>query len=181
MYEFFFECGKRFNNDPYKQQLLQNLALGNGGLIIEEKNKHFLATNKGFFQIPHKFSEKAMESLCEHLWSNDDFEKMEKSIEESKKNWTSIKKKEKMYLFTQYAASLNECLTEKIRVFHLLMVALLIKLVKPRDVAIDNSVFKLINCELLKTETYYKLNYSFDLTATPKSRSCETTLATVDD
>jgi hypothetical protein len=53
VYPFFIECSKYYQDQPYKQRLLQQFAFGRGGsFIIKRKDKNILVTPDGEFVIP---------------------------------------------------------------------------------------------------------------------------------
>jgi hypothetical protein len=58
VYPFFIECSKYYQDQPYKQLLLQQFAFGRGGsFIIKRKDKNILVTPDGEFVIPSLYSE----------------------------------------------------------------------------------------------------------------------------
>ena len=58
VYPFFIECSKYYQDQPYKQRLLQQFAFGRGGsFIIKRKDKNILVTPDGEFVIPSLYSE----------------------------------------------------------------------------------------------------------------------------
>jgi hypothetical protein len=59
VYPFFIECSKYYQDQPYKQRLLQQFAFGRGGsFIIKRKDKNILVTSDdGEFVIPSLYSE----------------------------------------------------------------------------------------------------------------------------
>lgn len=58
MYPFFIECSKYYQDQPYKQLLLQQFAFGRGGsFIVKRKDKDILVTSDGEFIIPSLYSE----------------------------------------------------------------------------------------------------------------------------
>ena len=61
VYPFFIECSKYYEDQPYKQLLLQQFAFGHGGsFIIKRKDKNILVTPDGEFVIPSLYSENAL-------------------------------------------------------------------------------------------------------------------------
>ncbi|MGL5961108.1 MAG: hypothetical protein ACRCZ0_04080 [Cetobacterium sp.] len=61
VYPFFIECSKYYQDQPYKQLLLQQFAFGRGGsFIIKRKDKNILVTPDGEFVIPSLYSENAL-------------------------------------------------------------------------------------------------------------------------
>jgi len=105
------ECSK-YVKEPNKQHILHQLALGRGGLFIKKNNNNILVTSDGFFNIPAHYNEEAHKDLMNKIWKTDDYSKMEETIKTSKLIWGNTKKKDKLYLFTQYAARVAQTLPQ---------------------------------------------------------------------
>lgn len=179
VYPFFIECSK-FYSDPHKQRLLQQFAFGRGGgFIIKRRDKNILVTSDGEFVIPSEYSDESRLELDKKLWKDDDFEKMQQDIKSTRTLWSTTKKKDKLYLFYKYIATMNLSINEKIILCHLITLTLLLKLIKPSDIVYKNFVLEKISDDLLKTDAIKNIDFSYDYSTPVKIK--KTTLEPIED
>jgi len=181
MFPFFIECSKHYQNEPHKQRFLQKLAFGQGIHIIKRKDKNILVTANGEFTIPPSYSDKARKTLADKLWEVNDFTRLGDCIEHLRKTWHTTRKKDKIYLLYKYVASLPLTVSEKKSICNILILALLLKMIKPVDVDYTDSKIKSINKDLLKTETYTQMNFVFDYSIPQNVRTHDFTTTACDD
>jgi len=171
MYPFFIECSKHYKDQPHKQRLLQQFAFGRGGsFIVKRKDKNILVTTEGEFVIPSLYSEDARLELDQKLWKYDDYEKMQEDIKSLRATWSTTKKKDKLYLFYKYIASLDNLkfsTNEKIALCHLITLTLLLKLVKPSDIVYKDFVIQSVNKDLLTGVAIKNIEFSYDYSISP--------------
>ena len=163
-YPFFIECSKRYQNDPYKQKFLQNLAYGHGIHIIKREDKDILVTANGEFVIPTIYSDKACRDLDSMIWEVNDFTRLGDCIKKTRESWQTTRKKDKMSLLYKYVATLPDLSkSQKVDVCNTLVLALLLKMIKPTDIDYrDNSIVS-INKKLFEHETYINLKQDDDV------------------
>jgi SepF-like predicted cell division protein (DUF552 family) len=183
MFPFFIECSKYYTNEPYKQKFLQKLALGHGIHIIKRKDKHILVTPNGEFVIPYTYSDKARNDLAGKLWQVNEFTRLGDRIEETRQTWHTTRKKDKMYLLYKYISSLPDLtFSQKVINSNILILAMLLKIIKPVDIDYKDSKIQGVNDYLLEKETYTQMNFVYDYSIPQRTRSQEITTAyTVDD
>jgi hypothetical protein len=175
MFPFFIECSKYYQKDPYKQKFLQKLAFGHGIHIIKRKDKNILVTANGEFVIPKTYSEKTRIELESKLWQVNEFTKLGECIKETRSTWHTARKKDKMYLIYKYVAALpNMTTSEKMIISNILILALLLKLIKPVDIEYANSKIVNINERLTQKETYTQMNFVYDYSIPHSSKLYET-------
>lgn len=179
VYPFFIECSKYYS-DPHKQKFLRQLAFGKGGgLIINRKDKNILITSDGEFVIPLFYSDEARLELEKKLWKCDDFEKMQEDIKNMRTLWSTTKKKDKLFLFYKYIASLDFSMNEKIVLCNLITLTLLLKIIKPTDVVYKNYVIEHVNEDLFKNEKIKNIEFSYDYSIPLKTK--KTTIETIEE
>jgi hypothetical protein len=185
MFPFFIECSKHYQNEPHKKKFLQKLAFGHGILIIKRKDKSILVTPNGEFVIPSVYSDKARSDLANKLWEVNDFTRLGDCIEETRQTWHTARKKDKIYLLYKYVASLtNITRSQKMVVCNLLILALLLKMIKPTDLDYNGSKIAGVSEDLMKRETYTEMNFTFDYSVPQRTRTRDaftTTTYTVDE
>ena len=163
MFPFFIECSKYYQDEPHKQKFLQKLALGHGIHVIKRKDKSILVAPNGEFVIPTVYSDTARLDLADKLWEVNDFTRLGDCIEDTRQSWHTTRKKDKIYLLYKYVASLpNLTRSEKMGVCNMLILALLLKMIKPADVDYKDSKITGVSKDLMKRETYTQMNFSFD-------------------
>ncbi len=185
VFPFFIECSKYFQDDPYKQKFLQKLAFGYGIHIIKRKDKNILVTPNGEFIIPVMYSDKARDELTDKLWETNDFTRLADCIENTRNTWQTARKKDKIYLLYKYVAAIPDMTPpQKMAISNILVLALLLKMIKPTDLHYKESKVADVNEYLIKHETYTDLNFNYDysIPQTPKHTGVFTTTTyTVDD
>lgn len=182
MFPFFIECSKYYQNEPYKQKFLQKLAFGRGIHIIKRKDKYVLITPNGEFIIPMVYSDQERDILVNKLWEVNDFTRLGDSIQSMRQNWHTTRKKDKIYLLYKYVASLSYMAKpEKIITCHLLILALLLKIIKPSDLDYKNSCIIDMNKDLMEKETYTQMNFEYDYSVSQIKSNDILTTFTIDD
>lgn len=184
MFPFFIECSKHYQDEPHKQKFLQKLAFGRGIHIIKRKDKNILVTANGEFTIPVNYSDKAHKDLAIKLWEVNDFTRLGDCIEDTRRTWHTARKKDKIYLLYKYVAALPDLTrSQKKVVCNTLVLALLLKMIKPVDLEYENSKVVGVNEDLVKRETYTQMNFAFDYSIPQHARTHDftTTTCTVDD
>jgi hypothetical protein len=163
MFPFFLECSKHYQNEPHKHKFLQRLAFGHGILIIKRKDKNILVTGNGEFIIPTIYSENAHKDLEKKLWVKNEFTKLADCLEETRRTWTTVRKKDKVFLLFKYVAALPDLTKlEKILLCNMVLLALFLKMIKPTDVEFRDSKIVSINQDLTKKETFTQMNFRCD-------------------
>lgn len=145
-FPFFLECSKRENNRERKKQLEQ-LGFGKCGLIVEEEDgSSYLIQHKTKFLIPTTYSDDQRNKLNMILWGEDsDFERMESAIKESIRNWSNIKKRDKLRIIDKYVLQLACDFKEKKMIKSVLTIALILRLIQSNDIVFEN--FEIKNIE----------------------------------
>jgi len=162
-FSFFIECSKHYQNEPYKQKFLQKLALGHGLHMIKRKDKNILVTPNGEFVIPSIYSDKARCDLADKLWQVNDFTRLGKCIEDTRQSWYTTKKKDKIYLLYKYVASLPDLTRfQKKAICNILILALLLKMIKPTDIDYKESKITDVNADLMNKELYTNMDFVYD-------------------
>jgi len=163
MFPFFIECSKHYQDEPHKQKFLQKLAFGHGIHIIKRKDKNILVAPYGEFVIPATYSDKARRDLASKLWEVNDFTRLEDCIENTRQTWHTTRKKDKIYLLYKYVTSLTDLTrSQKMAVCNILVLALLLKMIKPMDIDYKDSKIANVNEDLIKRETYTHMNFVYD-------------------
>ncbi len=184
VFPFFIECSKHYQNEPEKCKILQRLAFGHGVHIIKRKDKNILVTANGEFVIPVVYSGKAHKELANKLWQVNAFTRLEDSIGDTRQTWHTARKKDKIFLLYKYVASLpNIKLRQKMAICNVLILALLLKMIKPADIVYMDSKIVDVNEDLIKRETYTQMNFVYDYSIPQSMRTHDFTTATyaVDD
>jgi hypothetical protein len=185
MFPFFIECSKHYQNEPHKQKFLQKLAFGHGIHTIKRKDKSILVTPNGEFVIPTVYSDKARRDLANKLWEVNDFTRLGDCIEDTRQTWHTARKKDKIYLIYKYVASLpNLSRSQKMGVCNILILALLLKMIKPTDLDYKDSKITGVSEDLMKRETYTQMNFMFDYSVPQRLKTKDaftTTTYTVDE
>jgi hypothetical protein len=184
VFPFFIECSKHYQDEPHKSKFLQKLAFGHGVHIIKRKDKNILVTSNGEFTIPTVYSDKARKELVSKLWQVNAFSQLGDCIEETRQNWHTTRKKDRIYLIHKYVAALpNLQLQQKIVICNILILALLLKMIKPTDIVYKNSEIADINEDLIKRETYTQMNFMYDYSIPQSMQTHDFTTVTyaVDD
>ncbi|MGL5357018.1 MAG: hypothetical protein ACRDAQ_10855 [Cetobacterium sp.] len=167
IHPFFIECSKKYEQHKDKYNMLIEFAVGKRGIFITrvDKNKPvtYVVTPKGEFQIPEKYSDEKHEEFKQKWWGDDaEFSNMKDAVKESRKNWATTRKKDKIYLFNKFICSLDIDLPYKIFLSSLITFALLLKLYKPTDVLYQEFEVKNVNEDFMKKETFHNLNFTYD-------------------
>jgi hypothetical protein len=185
MFPFFIECSKHYQDEPHKQKFLQKLAFGHGIHIIKRKDKSILVTPNGEFVIPTAYSDKARRDLANKLWEVNDFTRLGDCIEETRQTWHTTRKKDKIYLLYKYVASLTTPpRSQKMAACNILIMALLLKMIKPTDLDYRDSKIAGVSEDLMKRETYTQMNFPFDYSVPQRTKTSDaftTTTYTVDE
>jgi hypothetical protein len=183
MFPFFIECSKHYQDEPHKQKFLQKLAFGHGIHIIKRKDKSILVTPNGEFVIPTAYSDKARRDLANKLWDVNDFTRLGDCIEETRQTWHTTRKKDKIYLLYKYVASLtNLPRSQKMVACNILILALLLKMIKPTDLDYSDSKIAGVSEDLMKRETYTQMNFTFDYSVPQRTKTSDAfTTYTVDE
>lgn len=178
VYPFFINCSKHYATDDPKYNTLIDLAVGKRGIFIKrpvkdtpKKPRVFLVTPAGEFEIPNKYSTEKHNEFKNSWWGCDDeFSQMTSLIKESRKNWAQgTKKKDKIYLFHKYVASLDVSIASKILFGAMLTFALLLKLFKSSDIVYKNYRVASVNENFLKKEMFQNLQFEYDYSV-PQTR-----------
>lgn len=138
VYPFFLECSKYEIGSKRKQ--LQQLSLGNGGLIV---NGRVLILDDEPFTIPDEYNESDKIKLNKTMWNEDtDFFKLQSDIAESRTSWSNMKKREKLRLIDLYLLKRFSDLEECVRAKTAFNMALLLKMISQNDVEYRNYEIK---------------------------------------
>jgi len=180
VYPFFIECSKYYEQCDLKYVTFVDLAVGKRGIFIKRAEKTtYIVTPNGEFEIPKKYSDEKHLEFKNKWWGRvDEFTQMRDLIKESRKNWTTTKKRDKIYLFHKYISSLNVDISYKILFSSLLTFALMLKLFKPADIVYEQFEIKKVNARFLDTNTYLSLDFLYDYSIplqTKQLASCTTT------
>lgn len=179
MFPFFIECSKHYHDEPHKQKFLQKLAFGHGIHIIKRKDKYILVAPNGEFVIPTAYSDQARRDLACKLWDVNDFTRLGDCIESTRQTWHTTRKKDKIYILYKYVASLaNLSRVQKMAMCNILVLALLLKMIKPMDLEYQDSKITAVNEDLIKRETYTQMNFIYDYSVPQKIHPRETTFMT---
>jgi hypothetical protein len=167
IHPFFIECSKKYEQREEKYNLLVDLAVGKRGIFLTrvDKNKPvtYVVTPKGEFQIPENYSDEKHAEFKQKWWGDDTaFSNMKDAIKESRKNWATTKKKDRIYLLNKFICSLDIDLAHKVFLSSLITFALLLKLYKPTDIVYEEFEIKTINEDFMQKETFHNLNFSYD-------------------
>lgn len=135
MYSVLLECSKHYTD--HRQQILQRMAFGHGVHVVEKHNKQFIILPNVEINISVPYSEDLREQLEQELWSKLD---IEDKFKENKKNWPTVKKKDKIVFLQKYVSQLDIPLQEKRTRYSKLLFLMLLKQVKPSDI-----VYSLVN------------------------------------
>jgi hypothetical protein len=185
MFPFFIECSKHYQDEPHKQKFLQKLAFGHGIHIIKRRDKSILVMPNGEFVIPTAYSDKARRDLANKLWDVNDFTRLGDCIEETRQTWHTTRKKDKIYLLYKYVASLTTLpRSQKMAACKILILALLLKMIKPTDLNYSDSKIAGVSENLMKRETYTQMNFTFDYSVPQRTKTSDaftTTTYTVDE
>ena len=185
MFPFFIECSKHYQDEPHKKKFLQKLAFGHGIHIIKRKDKSILVTHNGEFVIPAVYSDKSRRDLAGKLWAVNDFTRLEDCIEDTRQTWHTARKKDKIYLLYKHVASLPITRSQKMAACNILILALLLKMIKPADIDYRDSKIAGVGEDLMRRETYTQMNFSFDYSIPQHVRTggdaVTTTTYTVDE
>lgn len=152
IHPFFLECEKNTKSQMLKY-LFKSLTFGKGGHIVSKKNKNVLITVNGEFIIPATYSEEEMLKL-EKMLDVDPFETESKKLKESRTNWASIRKKDKLKLFYHYISSLSIPLQDKIKLSRFIILALFLKLISTEDVEYNGEYITCLSDKILKTNLF---------------------------
>lgn len=169
MFPFFIECSKYYQDEPHKQKFLQKLAFGHGIHIIKRKDKSILIAPNGEFIIPVVYSDKARRDLANKLWEVNDFTRLGDCIEDTRQTWYTARKKDKIYLLYKYVTSLQLTRSQKMSMCNILILALLLKMIKPTDIDYRDNKIAGVNEDLMKRETYTQMNFVFDYSVPQRS------------
>lgn len=164
VYPFFIECSKRYSHDHLKKRFLEKMAIGKGIHVIDRKGKNVMVMPDKEFVIPNVYSDKHMKELDFILWKNDEvFHDLGQQIKEVRKSWQSTRKKDKMFLIYKYVSQIPDItIEEKFLISNVLIMALLLKIMKPSDVIYDGSEISKVDDKLKERSTYTNLNFVYD-------------------
>lgn len=137
IYPFFLECSQRCLDNTHKQKVFQNLAFGQGGLIIKRKDKQILVTTSDEFVIPFFYTQDAHDEVDHKLWNQHVFEEAAAHLKKTQTSWSNIRKKNKTNLLYRHIASLNCQKEEKEKLCSLIILIFFLKLIKNSDVVYD--------------------------------------------
>jgi hypothetical protein len=114
-----------------------------------------------------------------------DFTRLGDCIEDMRQTWHTARKKDKIYLLYKYVAALPGLTrSQKKAVCNILILALLLKMIKPVDLDYEDSKVVGVNEDLMKRETYTQMNFVFDYSIPQRARTHDfttTTACTVED
>lgn len=145
-YPFFLECSKRESIKERKRQL-ELLAFGKCGVIVNcEDGTPTLIKDKQTFPIPDTYTDEARNKLNMVLWGEDsDFDRMEKTIKESIKQWTNVKKRDKLRIIDKYVLQLECDIKEKKLIKSVITIALILRMIQSNDIVYQD--FEIKNIE----------------------------------
>mgnify|MGYP000214847084 FL=1 len=185
VFPFFIECSKHYQHDLYKQKFLQRLAFGNGIHIIKRKDKNIMITANGEFIIPSAYSDNARKELVGKLWEINEYTRLGDCIEDMRRTWHTARKKDKIYLLYKYVAGLTDISRQEKKVMcNILILALLLKMIKPTDITYKDSKIVDVSDHITRKETYTEMNFTFDYSIPQHTRTHDfttTTACTVDE
>jgi hypothetical protein len=137
IYPFFLECSQRCLDNEHKQKVFQNLAFGQGGHIIERKDKQVLVTGSDEFVIPFSYTQDAHSEVDQKLWNQHLFDEAAEHLKKTQTVWSAIRKKNKTNLLFRHIASLDQTKEKKEALCSLIILAFFLKLLKSSDVVYD--------------------------------------------
>ena len=132
-FPFFLECSMK-EIDLIKKKHLELLAFGKTGVFRES----VYITENGDFKIPKVYSDEERDKLYQLVWSETEFNQMEKKIKEHFNTWKNLKKIDKLRMIDKYVLSLDCDFEEKKKISGELKNAFLIKSIKPQDIVYEN-------------------------------------------
>jgi hypothetical protein len=135
------------------KSLFKSLTFGKGGHIVSKKNKNVLITVNGEFVIPNTYSEEERLKL-EKMLDVEPFETESKKLKETRTNWSSIRKKDKLKLFYNYVSSLPIPLSDKIKLSRFIILGTFLKLISNEDVEYNGEHITCLSDKILKTNIY---------------------------
>jgi len=163
LFPFFIECSKYYETDPFKKRLLQKMAIGQGIHVIKRKDKNVLVTGSGEFVIPSDYSDDDRKKLETRIWKTDDFTRLGQQIEDTRKTWVTMRKKDRMCMIYKYVSTLSELSrTDKITTANILILALLLKMIKNSDVVYENSKIVQVSESIKRPETFETIKFVYD-------------------
>lgn len=152
IYPFFLECEKH-TKSPMLKSLFKALTFGKGGHIISKKNKNVLITVNGEFVIPSTYSDEDRLQL-EKMLDIEPFETESNKLKETRANWSSIRKKDKLKLFYNYVSTLPIPLMDKIKLSRFIILAMFLKLITNEDVEYNGEYITGLSSKIFKTDLY---------------------------
>lgn len=152
IYPFFLECEKH-TKSPMLKSLFKALIFGKGGHIISKKNKNVLITVNGEFVIPSTYSDEDRLQL-EKMLDIESFETESNKLKETRSNWSSIRKKDKLKLFYNYVSTLPIPLMDKIQLSRFIILAVFLKLITNEDVEYNGEYITGLSSKIFKTNLY---------------------------
>lgn len=152
IYPFFLECSQRCLDNTHKQKIFQNLAFGQGGLIIERKDKQVLVTTSEEFIIPFTYSQDAHDEVDRKLWNQHVFEEAALHLKKTQTSWSAIRKKNKTNLLYRHIASLDHQKDKKEKLCSLIILAFFLKLIKNSDVVYDGVRITKLSDDLMNVD-----------------------------
>ncbi|KAH3791294.1 hypothetical protein DPMN_144777 [Dreissena polymorpha] len=100
------------------------------------------------FKIPKTYSVQLHDELNQMLWTkNDEFEKMEATTKESKKQWYNVTKREQLRLIDKYVLKLKCDMEENKYRKGAITTAFLLGMIKPNDIVYQDFEIKHIKRE----------------------------------
>jgi len=163
IYPFFIDCSEKHEQPDDRYNMLIDFAVGKRGIFLKRVNGTVLVTPKGEFQIPETYSEEKYAEFKQKCWDDDtEFSNIRDAIKDSRRAWTTTKKRDKIYLFNKLVASLDISMSLKILFSSLATFALLLKLYKPSDIIYEDFEIKYLNGDFHDKETFKNLNFIYD-------------------
>ena len=139
------------------------MAIGQGIHVIKRKDKNVLVTGSGEFVIPSDYSDDDRKKLETRIWKTDDFTRLGQQIEDTRKTWVTMRKKDRMCMIYKYVSTLSELSrTDKITTANILILALLLKMIKNSDVVYENSKIVQVSESIKRPETFETIKFVYD-------------------
>jgi hypothetical protein len=139
------------------------MAIGQGIHVIKRKDKNVLVTGTGEFVIPSQYSDDDRKKLETRIWKIDDFTRLGQQIEDTRKTWSTMRKKDKMCMIYKYVSTLSEMSkSDKITTANILILALLLKMIKNSDVIYEKSKIVDVSETIKRPEMFETMKFVYD-------------------
>ena len=145
-YPFFLECSKRETIKERKKQL-EFMAFGKCCMIVDEDDgTSTLVKDKEIFRIPNVFNDMDRDRLNAIMWGEcSDFDRMEHAIKESVRQWSNVKKRDKLRIIDKYVLGLDCDLKEKKLIKSIINIALILRMIHADEIVYQD--FEIKNIE----------------------------------